>query len=75
VVARQLGKVCLVGCTSLRLDATRRGCLLGLEQLHEGDIVTLDGDNGRIYAGQLPLVRERPEAELAELARWQREQG
>ena len=75
VVARQFGKVCLVGCTALRLDATQRGCLLGQQQLHEGDTVTLDGDNGRIYAGQLPLVHERPEAELAELAGWRWEQG
>jgi pyruvate,orthophosphate dikinase len=75
VVARQLGKVCLVGCAALRLDATQRGCILGQEQLREGDTVTLDGDNGRIYAGQLPLVRERPEAELAQLADWRRAKG
>ena len=42
-------------------------------RLQEGDDVTLDGDNGRILdAGTLPLVHERPEAELAELARWRR---
>lgn len=74
VVARQLGKVCLVGCTALRLDETKRGCLLGQKHLHEGEVLTLDGDNGRIYAGQLPLIHERPEAELAELGRWRREQ-
>ncbi len=75
VVARQLGKVCLVGCTSLRIDPTQKGCLLGHEQLREGDNVTLDGDNGRIYRGQLPLLHERPGCELAELAAWRREQS
>lgn len=75
VVARQLGKVCLVGCAALRLDETQRGCTLGQERLHEGDIVTLDGDNGRIYAGRLALLRERPETELTQLAAWRRDQG
>jgi len=75
VVARQLGKVCLVGCAALRIDPAQRSCILGQERLHEGDTVTLDGDNGRIYAGRLPLVRERPEAELTQLAAWRREQG
>jgi pyruvate,orthophosphate dikinase len=75
VVARQLGKVCLVGCTALRLDATQRSCVVGQVRLREGDTVTLDGDNGRIYAGQVSLVRERPEDWLAELARWRRKQA
>jgi pyruvate, orthophosphate dikinase len=75
VVARQLGKVCLVGCAALHLDATQKGCVLGDARLHEWDTVTLDGDNGRIYAGSLPLIHERPEAELAQLAAWRREQA
>jgi pyruvate,orthophosphate dikinase len=70
IVARQLGKVCLVGCTALRFDAMRSECVLGQERLHEGDYVTLDGNTGRIYAGRLPLIHERPEAELTELTAW-----
>jgi pyruvate,orthophosphate dikinase len=73
VVARQFGKVCLVGCDALRIDATLRGCVLGQERLEEGDTVTLDANSGRVYAGRLPLVHERPEADLAELAGWRRE--
>jgi pyruvate,orthophosphate dikinase len=70
VVARQLGKVCLVGCRALRIDPDGRSCLLGQRRLAEGDEVTLDGESGRIYAGRLPVVRERPVAELAEVSRW-----
>jgi pyruvate,orthophosphate dikinase len=70
VVARQLGKVCLVGCTSLRIESDGRSCVIGASRFQEGDDLTLDGDGGRVFAGRVPVVRERPEAELAEVAGW-----
>jgi pyruvate, orthophosphate dikinase len=70
VVARQLGKVCLVGCSSLRLRPDGTGCDIGTRHLVEGDDLTLDGNTGHVYAGRLDVVRERPEAELAQLAQW-----
>jgi pyruvate,orthophosphate dikinase len=36
----------------------------------EGDWITVDGHNGGIYLGRRDIVVERPEAELAEVARW-----
>jgi pyruvate,orthophosphate dikinase len=73
VVARQLGKVCLVGCTSLRIDPSQEHCMLGQEHLREGENVTLDGDQGRIYRGQLSVIHERPEYELVEVTAWRRQ--
>jgi pyruvate,orthophosphate dikinase len=70
VVARQLGKVCLVNCTSLRMLPDGSGCTIGDVRLSEGDALTLDGDTGRVYAGRLPLVHERPEADLVKVAAW-----
>ena len=70
VVARQLGKVCLVGCADLRIEPDGKACRLGGQVFHEGDALTLDGDNGAIYAGALPVTHERPEEALAEVARW-----
>jgi pyruvate,orthophosphate dikinase len=70
VVARQLGKVCLVGCVGLRILPEKGICILGGREFREGDELTLDGDGGRIFAGALSVRRERPEAELAEVARW-----
>ena len=71
VVARQLGKVCLVGCSELELDAGARLCRIAGGELAEGDELSLDGDSGKIYAGALPVVRERPSEALAEVRRWQ----
>jgi len=70
VVARQLGKVCLVGCRSLRIEPDRRSCVIGALRFEEGDDLTLDGDGGRVFAGRVPVARERPEADLAEVAGW-----
>jgi len=70
VVARQLGKVCLVGCRELEIDDRRRRCRIAGRDLAEGDEISLDGDGGRIYAGAVPVLRERPEAALAEVERW-----
>ncbi len=60
VVARQLGKVCLVSCDSLRLDQPRRGEQLGGREWREGDRLTLDGNRGAIYEGVVRTVSEAP---------------
>jgi pyruvate,orthophosphate dikinase len=70
VVARQLGKVCLVGCRELTIDLDRRQCRFGSLQLAEGAQISLDGNTGAIYPGALPVLHERPERELAAVASW-----
>ena len=36
VVARQMGKACVVGCRTLRVDVERRCCTFGDQMLREG---------------------------------------
>jgi pyruvate,orthophosphate dikinase len=67
VVARQLGKVCLVGCTELQIDETVRSVQVGTTTLHEGDLITLDGNEGVFYAGVAQLEISYPEELLARL--------
>jgi pyruvate,orthophosphate dikinase len=69
VVARQLGKVCLVGCHALAVDEERRGATIAGRPIQEGDWLSLDGDRGEIALGRGVIVTERP-PELAEIARW-----
>jgi pyruvate,orthophosphate dikinase len=73
VVARQLGKVCLVGCGALVMDLARPSCRIGEVVLEEGEVISLDGNSGAIYRGAIEVVRERPERELAIVAGWRRE--
>ena len=53
VVARQLGKVCLVGCGDLGIDMTARTVSFGAIILNEGDVITLDANEQSIYAGEI----------------------
>jgi pyruvate,orthophosphate dikinase len=71
VIARQLGKVCLVGCSSLEVDTDSRLCRIGDTQLKEGDFLSLDGNTGAVYQGRLVPLVERPVAALATIAGWQ----
>jgi pyruvate,orthophosphate dikinase len=70
VVARQLDKVCLVGCAALRIDAQARRCRIGDTVLREGEWLSLDGNEGRVFAGRLEPIRERPESLLRRIEAW-----
>lgn len=70
VVARQLGKACLVGCGDLQIDETRRRIDFPGRELKEGEWLSIDGESGDVSAGRAEVVIERPEAEIAEVARW-----
>jgi pyruvate, orthophosphate dikinase len=70
VIARQLGKVCLVGCSSLEVDVDNRLCRIGATQLKEGDLLSLDGNTGAVYPGRLVPLVERPVTALATIATW-----
>ena len=73
VVARQLNKVCLVGCSALSVDLDRRRCSIGARAFSEGDIISLDGDSGQVFAGEAKVVVEKPVEWLAIVAGWRRE--
>jgi len=70
LVARQLGKPCIVGCSDMVIEPDAGRAHLGAAAVAEGDWVTIAGDSGAIYLGRLDIVTTRPEAELAEIARW-----
>jgi pyruvate,orthophosphate dikinase len=71
LVARQMGKPSVVGCAALEVDGAGHGATLAGSPLKEGDWLSIDGEAGLIYRGRGKIVVERPEAELAEVARWQ----
>ena len=70
VVARQLGKVCLVACPKLTVDLAKRQCTIGDTVLNEGDLLSLDGNTGAVHLGRLTPVIERPDHALAAIAIW-----
>ena len=72
VVARQLGKACVVGCPALTVDAPARQAEIAGHALKEGDWLSLDGESGEVFLGERRIVTSKPEAEIAEIQRWKR---
>lgn len=70
VVARQLGKPCVTGCTDLGIDASGQTVSIGGETLAVGEIVTLDANTGHLYRGERKLVLESPSEWLEEVRCW-----
>ena len=71
VVARQLNKVCLVGCDTLIVDLERRRCSLGGEWLAEGAVISIDGHAGEVLAGAVQVEVEKPPLDyLRRIAAW-----
>ena len=70
VIARQLDKVCVVGCAEMIIDPDGTHATLAGRRFAEGDALSLDGDCGAVYSGILPVERERPEAELSRVDAW-----
>lgn len=60
VVARQMGKVCVVGCGDMTINAAHRTCDLKGKTLHEKDFISLDGGDGAVYEGRVEVVEEKP---------------
>ena len=71
VIARQLNKVCLVGCKELTVATDASACEIAGHRLRPGELITLDGDTGRIYPGRLEVTAERPLDCLKQIAVWQ----
>jgi pyruvate, orthophosphate dikinase len=54
LVARQMGKVCVAGCSVLEIDYASHTMVVGGKTLKEGDWVSLDGTTGEVIEGKLP---------------------
>jgi len=70
LVARQMGKPCIVGCAALAVDIERRQALLGATPIAEGDWLSIDGDTGAIYLTRATIEIGRPDQDLGEIERW-----
>ncbi|MDX6298562.1 MAG: pyruvate, orthophosphate dikinase [Nocardioidaceae bacterium] len=57
VVARGMGRTCVVGVEALRVDLKKREFRTsGGAQVSEGDLIAIDGTTGEVFAGDVPVV-------------------
>jgi pyruvate,orthophosphate dikinase len=70
VVARGWGKCCIVGCEQLDIDYASKLAHANGKTIHQGDWVTLDGNEGIVYLGQIKLVTPELPAAFSILMGW-----
>src|SRR5439155_22074325 len=60
VVARGMGKCCVVGAESIKIKERKKVQTAGNTQMREGDWITLEGSTGKIFEGQVATVEPDP---------------
>ncbi|MEX0826114.1 MAG: pyruvate, phosphate dikinase [Acidimicrobiia bacterium] len=70
VVARGMGTPAVTGAGGMIVDEANRRFSSGGTVVSEGDVITIDGGTGRVYLGELPLIRPEPSDELEQLLAW-----
>lgn len=53
LVARQMGKVCVCGVSSIQIDYEKRTMTVGDLAFKQGDYLSIDGTTGEVYAGEV----------------------
>ncbi|MGJ5832362.1 pyruvate, phosphate dikinase [Streptomyces ossamyceticus] len=56
VVARGMGKVCVCGAEEIAVDPHGRRFTVGGTTVEEGTVISVDGSEGAVYPGAVPLV-------------------
>jgi pyruvate,orthophosphate dikinase len=70
VVARGMGRPCVTGAGSIKLDPQRGLMTAGGITLARGELITIDGAEGRVYRGKVPTIHPEMTAEFALLMEW-----
>jgi pyruvate,orthophosphate dikinase len=70
VIARITGKPCVAGVRSLAIDQSEMTCRIGKKEFRQGDRITIDGSDGSVYLGALPLAQPHIGGAMSKLLGW-----
>jgi pyruvate,orthophosphate dikinase len=70
VVARGMGKPCVSGAGSLRVDYAAATMTIAGRTFRQGDVVTIDGSTGQILSGRVPMTEPALSGEFGTLMSW-----
>lgn len=70
VVARGMGKACICGCESMKIDVKKKCFTVGDVRINEGEIISIDGSLGTVMIGEVPLVDPELSDEFQQLLTW-----
>ncbi len=70
VVARGMGKPCIVGCESIIVDYEKREIRVNNEIIKEGELITIDGTTGSVIRGDVPKIEVSITGEFQKILKW-----
>lgn len=70
VVARGMGKPCVSGAASVRIDYAAETVNITGEVLQKGDIITIDGSTGQVIRGAVPMLLPELSGDFAQVMEW-----
>jgi len=70
VVARGMGRPCVSGAGTLRIDTNAGTMRAGARIFKSGDIVSIDGSTGRVYAGKAKMLPPQLSGTFATVMQW-----
>ncbi len=70
VVARGMGKPCVSGCESIKIDLKNKTFSVNKIIIKENDIITIDGGTGKVILGSTPTIEPVLSNEMKTLLSW-----
>lgn len=70
VVARGMGKACIVGCAELKIDYEAQKCQVNDRVISEGDVITIDGSTGTVFLGAVPTIKPEITEDFKTILSW-----
>ena len=70
VVARGMGKPCVSGVGTIRVDYGRGMMTIGNRSFKAGDVITIDGSLGQVLAGRMPMIEPELSGDFTTLMGW-----
>ena len=70
VVARGMGKPCVSGVGSIRIDYKAQTLTVGGTTLKAGDKITIDGSTGQVIQGEVKMLEPELSGDFATLMEW-----
>ena len=70
VVARGMGTCCVAGCGAITINEEAKEFTLGGYTFHEGDYISLDGNTGKIYKGDIKTNEATVSGDFGRIMAW-----
>ncbi|KQT49267.1 pyruvate phosphate dikinase [Methylobacterium sp. Leaf456] len=70
VVARGMGKPCVSGVGSIRIDYKAQTLTVGGVTLKAGEVITVDGSTGQVIQGEVKMLQPELSGDFAALMEW-----